>query len=176
MSVLGVLQWGLLLVPLGALLIAAQIDVGVLLAWYLSSALALRNPLELAHVFREDCRNRLVRSQLPVGPLGLLVLDSLPAIVIALGASAAVVAPAAGFLGLEWLPCVLLAWAMVAALVLSAAFDDPQRGAGSGTLRLTVFACGALCLFVIGLVGILGVWPALACALVIDVLLAWSLR
>lgn len=175
-SVLGVLQWGLLLVPLGALLIAAQIDVGVLLAWYLSSALALRNPSEIAHVFREDCRNRLVRSQLPVGPLGLLVLDSLPAIVIALGASAAVAAPAAGFLGLEWLPCVLLAWAMVAALVLSAAFDDPQRGAGSGTLRLTGFACGALCLFVIGLVGILGVWPALVCALVIDVLLAWSLR
>ena len=61
-------------------------------------------------------------------------------------------------------------------LVLSAAFDDPQRGAGSGTFRLTGFACGALCLFVIGLVGILGVWPALACALVMDVLLAWSLR
>lgn len=175
-SVLGVLQWGLLLVPLGALLIAAQVDVGVLLAWYVTTALALRNPSELAHVFREDCRNRLVRSQLPAGPLELLLLDSLPVIVIALGASAAATVPAAGLLGLEWLPCVLLAWAMVAALVLSAAFDDPQRGMGSGTLRLTGFACGALCLFVIGVVGILGAWPALVCALVIDALLAWSLR
>lgn len=176
-ALLGILSWGALLVPMGALLVAARVNVGVLLSWYLCATLTLREPCPLARVFREDCRNRLVRAQLPMGTLQLLALDSLPALVVALAASAAVVALAAGALGEgAAVPTVLLAWAMLAALTLSAAFDDPRRARGSGSLRATGFVCGALSLFAVGLAGLLGTLPALACALAVDVLLACALR
>lgn len=176
-ALLGILSWGALLVPMGALLVAARVNVGVLLSWYLCATLTLREPCPLARVFREDCRNRLVRAQLPMGTLQLLALDSLPALVVALAASAAVVALAAGALGAgAAVPTVLLAWAMLAALTLSAAFDDPRRARGSGSLRATGFVCGALSLFAVGLAGLLGTLPALACALAVDVLLACALR
>lgn len=74
------------------------------------------------------------------------------------------------------MPTVLLSWAMLAALTLSAAFDDPRRARGSGSLRATGFVCGTLSLFAVGLAGLLGILPALACALVVDVLLACALR
>lgn len=176
-ALLGILSWGALMVPMGALLIEARASAGVLLSWYLCATLALREPCPLAHVFREDCRIRLVRAQLPMGTLRLLALDSLPALVVALLASAAVVALAAPALGAaSAAPTVLLAWALIVVLTLSAAFDDPRRARGSGPLRLTGFACGALCLFAVGLAGLLGTVPALACALGLDALLARSLR
>lgn len=172
----GALTWGGALVPSGALLIAEGANVGVLLVWLLSVALALREPLPLAHVFREDCANRLVRPLLPQGALSLLLLDSLPLLVASLVSSALVLAALTDVLGTNMVPSVLLAWAMLLALVFAAAFDDPQRVRSVGSFRLTAFACGVLCVFVVGLVGLLGVTPALVCAVVMDALLAWSLR
>ena len=172
----GALTWGGALVPIGALLIAEGANVGVLLVWFLSVALALRKPLPLAHVFREDCANRLVRPLLPQGTLGLLLLDSTPLLVASLASSALVLAALTDVLGTNSVPSVLLAWAMLLMLVLAAAFDDPQRVRSAGSFQLTAFACGVLCVFVVGLVGLLGATPALVCAAVIDALLAWSLR
>lgn len=173
---LGTLTWGGALVPIGILLITRGADVGVLLVWLLSVALALREPLPLAHVFREDCANRLVRPLLPAGALSLLLLDSLPMLVGSLASSALVLAVSVGPLGANPVPSVLLAWAIVLTLVLAAAFDDPQHVRSVGNFRLTAFACGVLCVFVVGLVGLLGVMPALACAVAVDLILIRSLR
>ena len=172
----GALTWGGALVPSGALLIAEGANVGVLLVWLLSVALALREPLPLAHVFREDCANRLVRPLLPQGALSLLLLDSLPLLVASLVSSALVLAALTDVLGTNMVPSVLLAWAMLLTLVFAAAFDDPQRVRSVGSFQLTAFARGVVCVFVFGLVGLLGVIPALVCAVVADALLAWSLR
>lgn len=173
---LGALTWGAALVPTGALLIAAGANVGVLLIWFFSVTLALREPLPLAHVFREDCANRLVRPLLPHATLTLLLLDALPMLAASLLLSVAVVVPTALALGLDAAATALLAVAVLLALVLAAAFDDPQHERSAGTFRLTAFACSVLCLFVVGLVGLLGAVPALVCAALVDVLLAWFLR
>lgn len=173
---LGALTWGGVLVPIGILLIAEGANLGVLLVWFLSVALALREPLPLAHVFREDCANRLVRPLLPTGALSLLLLDSLPMLVVSLASSALALAVSVGALGANPVPSALLAWAMLLMLVLAAAFDDPQRVRSVGAFRLTAFSCGVLCVFVVGLVGLLGVIPALACAVAVDLILIRSLR
>ena len=171
---LGILSWSALVVPAGALLIGLRPDVGVLLVWYLFVAVRLRDPLELAHVFRADCANRLVRPMLPVSTLRLLVLDALPAALVAAVASAVASGAAASLLAADVAGTVALSWAMLAALVLSAGFDDPRLAARGAAP--TPFLAGAVSLFAVGLAGLLGTLPALACALLADVLLARLLR
>ena len=175
-GLLGILSWGALVVPSGALLVGLRPDVGVLLIWYLLAANGLREPLELTRTFREDCATRLVRPMLPAGTLRLLALDSLPALVVAALASGVVAGGAAAWLSSDVPGTVALSWAMLAALALSAGFDDPRRAARRGALRSTAFLAAAMSLFVVGLAGLLGTAPALACALGADALLAWSLR
>lgn len=178
-ALLGALSWGGLVVPTGVLLMGARVDVGALLMWYVCVAQALREPLSLAGVFREDCATRLVRQLLPAGTLELLALDALPLAVMSALASAAVLAPASALLGggvAGTVEAVALAWAMLAALVLSAGFDDPQRAARGDSMQLTAFLVGAVGLFAVGLAGLLGMGAALVCALLLDVLLAWLLR
>lgn len=174
-ALLGILSWSALVVPGGALLVGLRPDVGVLLVWYLFAVTKLRDPLELAHVFRADCANRLVRPMLPAPTLRLLALDSLPAALVAAVASAIVAGGGAALLSADVLGTVALSWAMLAALVLSAGFDDPRIAARGGASP-TVFLSGAASLFAVGLAGLLGTVPALACALLADVLLAWLLR
>lgn len=173
---LGALSWGAVIVPAGALLIAVGVNAGVLFCWFFGAALALREPLPIAHVFREDCAYRLVRQLLPSAPLALLLLDALPLLVLALAASAAVVVPMAHLLGVVAAPAVLLAWALLVALVLVAALDDPGHVRSVGSFQFTAFAGGVLSVFAVCLVGLLGAVPALACAVLVDVLLARSLR
>ncbi len=173
---LSALLWGGALVPAGALLVATGANAGVLFCWFFGVALAQREPLPIAHVFRADCANRLVRQLLPSAPLALLLLDALPLLVLALAASAAVVVPMAHLLGVVAAPAVLLAWALLVALVLVAALDDPGHVRSVGSFQFTAFAGGALSVFAVCLVGLLGAVPALACAVLVDVLLARSLR
>lgn len=175
-TLLGVLSWGALVVPTGALLVAARVDAGVLLMWYLCVLMRLRDPLELTWVFREDCANRLVRPMLPVSSLALLALDSLPAVLVAAVASTFVGGGAAALLSGNVWGTVALSWALLAALVFSAGFDDPQLAARRGSVRPTAFLAGSVSLLVIGLVGLLGVVPSLVCAVVVDVLLVCLLR
>ena len=96
--------------------------------------------------------------------------------VLALAASAAVVVPMAHLLGVVAAPAVLLAWALLVALVLVAALDDPGHVRSVGSFQFTAFAGGVLSVFAVCLVGLLGAVPALACAVLVDVLLARSLR
>ena len=122
LSVLG------LLVPTGALVMTLRPGVGVTLCWLVCASLLpppLREPLELGHVFREDCRNRLVRSLLPFGHLELLMLDALPALVVTLVASGVVGGFAAAALGADPAPVVLLCCALDVLLALSCGLDDP---------------------------------------------------
>ena len=104
------------------------------------------------------------------------LISMLPLLVLALAASAAVVVPMAHLLGVVAAPAVLLAWALLVALVLVAALDDPGHVRSVGSFQFTAFAGGVLSVFAVCLVGLLGAVPALACAVLVDVLLARSLR
>lgn len=168
---LGLLLWGGVLVPGGALLMVARPDVGLLLSWLLCVSLALREPIELTRVFREDCRCRLVRPLLPFSRLELLLLDSAPALAVTLAASAAAALAASAATGADALPAVLLAWSLDAALLLSAGLDDPSRRVRAGRLLVTGYAGAVLALLVTSLASLFGPWPALACALVADAIL-----
>lgn len=175
-SVLGLLAWGALLVPMGALLMVSDAGVGVLLSWLVCTCFSLRTPIELGRVFREDCRNRLVRSLLPFGRLKLLVLDALPALAVTLASSAAVTAAAAPALGAGAPLAVALAVALDLLLLLSCGLDDPAAPVRLGSVLVTGFAGAVVSLFLVGLASLLGPAPALACALLIDALLARMLR
>ena len=167
---------GGLLVPMGALVMTLRPGVGVTLCWLVCACLALREPLELGHVFREDCRNRLVRSLLPFGRLELLVLDALPALAVTLAASCAVSVACAAALGTDALTVALLACALDALLALSCGLDDPAAPVRLGSVLLTSFSFGAVALVAVGLASLLGATPALACAALLAVLLARALR
>lgn len=134
------------------------------------------SPCRSRTCFARTAPTALFAPLLPAGALSLLLLDSLPMLVGSLASSALVLAVSVGSLGANPVPSVLLAWAIVLMLVLAAAFDDPQRARSVGNFRLTAFACGVLCVFVVGLVGLLGVMPALACAVAVDLILIRSLR
>ena len=60
--------------------------------------------------------------------------------------------------------------------LLVAALDDPGHVRSVGSFQFTAFAGGVLSVFAVCLVGLLGAVPALACAVLVDVLLARSLR
>ncbi|OUO35325.1 hypothetical protein [Olsenella sp. An290] len=175
-ALLGLLSVGGLLVPMGALVMTLRPGVGVTLCWLVCACLALREPLELGHVFREDCRNRLVRSLLPFGRLGLLVLDALPALVVTLAASCAVSVACAAALGTDALTVALLSCALDALLALSCGLDDPAAPVRLGSVLLTSFSFGAVALVAVGLASLLGATSALACAALLVVLLARALR
>ena len=174
-SVLGLLSWGALLVPMGALLMVSNVGVGVLLTWFVCACFSLRTPLELGRVFRDDCRNRLVRSLLPFGRLELLALDALPALAVTLASSVAVTAAAASALGADALLAVLLASALDLLLALSCGLDDPAAPVRLGSVLVTGFAGAVVAFFLVGVASLLGPVPALACTLLADVLLARTL-
>lgn len=175
-SLLRLLSWGALLVPAGALVMVARPGIGVLASWLFSSVMVLRSPLELGHVFREDCRNRLVRSLLPFGRLELLALDSLPALAVTLVASCAVSGACSVALGVDAASAVLLSCALDVLLALSCGLDDPATPVRLGTVLMTSFSFAALALVAVGLLSVLGAAPALVCALLLGVLLARALR
>ena len=175
-SLAGLLAWGALVVPAGALVMAARPGLGVLASWLFAAVLALREPLELGHVFREDCRNRLVRSLLPFGRLELLALDALPALVVTLVASALAGGLAAAAVGANPAFVVLLCCALDVLLALSCGLDDPAAPVRLGSVLLTSFSFGAVALVAVGLASLLGAAPALACAALLAVLLARTLR
>ena len=149
---------------------------GVTLCWLVCACLSLCEPLELGHVFREDCRNRLVRSLLPFGRLELLVLDALPALVVTLAASGAVGGVTAAAVGADPVTVVLLCCALDVLLALSCGLDDPAAPVRLGSVLVTGFAFSVLALVVVGLASLLGTAPALACAALLVVLLARTLR
>lgn len=175
-ALLGLLSVGGLLVPMGALVMTLRPGVGVTLCWLVCACLSLREPLELGHVFREDCRNRLVRSLLPFGRLELLVLDVLPALAVTLVASGVVGGFAAAAVGADPAPVVLLCCALDVLLALSCGLDDPAAPVRLGSVLVTGFAFSVLALVVVGLASLLGTAPALACAALLVVLLARTLR
>lgn len=153
---LGLLSWGALMVPAGVALMMARPSVGVLLSWLLAAGYALREPPEVTRVFREDCRNRLVRSMLPFGRLELLALDCLPALVLSSLASAVVSWPLAVALGTSPVVAVALSVLLDVAIALSGGFDDPLRagrpragaprasGASAALVALVVASAGSL--------------------------------
>ena len=175
-SLAGLLAWGALVVPAGALVMAARPGLGVLASWLFAAVLALREPLELGHVFREDCRNRLVRSLLPFGRLELLVLDALPALAVTLVASALAGGLAAAAVRADPAFVVLLCCALDFLLALSCGLDDPAAPVRLGSVLLTGFSFGAVALVAVGLASLLGAAFALACAALLVVLLARALR
>ena len=175
-SVLGLLVWGALLVPMGALLMVSDVGVGVLLSWLVFTCFSLRTPIGLGRVFREDCRNRLVRSLLPFGRLELLVLDALPALAVTLVSSVAATAAAALALGADASLAVALAVALDLLLLLSCGLDDPAAPVRLGSVLVTGFAGAVASLFLVGLASLLGSALALACALLVDALLVRTLR
>lgn len=175
-AVLGLLGWGGCLVPTGALLMVGRVNVGVLLAWLLCAGQTLREPLELSCVFRDDCRNRLVRSLLPFRPLELLVIDSLPALAVTLAASVAVTWAGAAALGAPALPAVLLACVFDVAALLACGLDDPARAGRRGSARVTSAACTLATLLCAVLLSLLDPVLALVPPLLASALLVWSLR
>lgn len=175
-AVLGMLGWGGCVVPAGALLMTGRVNVGVLLVWLLCAAQTLREPLELSRVFREDCRNRLVRSLLPFRPLELLLLDSLPALAVTLAASVALTGAAAAALGMPVLPGVLLACLLDVASLFACGLDDPARAGRRGSVRMTGAACTLATLLCAVLLSLLDPALALVPPLLVTALLAWGLR
>lgn len=174
-SLLRLLSWGALLVPAGALVMVARPGIGVLASWLFCSVMVLRSPLELGHVFREDCRNRLVRSLLPFGRLELLAFDSLPALAVTLVSSCAASGACAVALGIDALSAVLLSCALDVLLALSCGLDDPAAPVRLGTVLMTSFAFAVLALVAVGLLSLLGAAPALVCAALLGALLARAL-
>lgn len=174
-SILALLSWGALLVPMGTLLMVSNVGVGVLLSWFVCACFSLRTPLELGRVFRDDCRNRLVRSLLPFGRLELLALDALPALAVTLVFSVAATAAVASVLGTDALLAVLLACALDLVLTLSCGLDDPAAPVRLGSVLVTGFAGAVVALFFVGVASLFGPVPALVCALLADVLLAVAL-
>lgn len=175
-SVLDLLAWGALLVPMGSLVMVANAGLGVLLSWLVCASLSLRTPAEIGRVFREDCRNRLVRSLLPFGRLELLLLDALPALAVTLASSVAASSAAAHALGADAPLAALLAVALDLLLLLSCGLDDPAAPVRLGSVLVTGFAGAVASLFLVGLASLLGAAPALVCALLVDALLARALR
>lgn len=175
-ALLGLFSWGALLVPTGALLMATGVNVGVLLSWLICVCLSLRTPLELGRVFREDCRNRLVRGLLPFGRLEIVLLDSLPALVVTLILTVGLATPAALAVGTDAPLIVLLACALDVLLTLSSGLDDPVAPVRLGSVLVTGYAGAVVALFLVGLASLLGLVPALACALIADVILVAALR
>lgn len=175
-AALGLLGWGGCLVPMGVLLMLGRVNVGVLLAWLLCAGQTLREPLELSCVFRDDCRNRLVRSLLPFRPLELLVIDSLPALALTFAASVAATWAGAVALGMPVLPAVLLACAFDVAALLACGLDDPARAGRRGSARATSAACTLATLLCAVLLSLLDPALALVPPLLVSALLAWSLR
>lgn len=163
---LGLLSWGALGVPVGAALMVARPSVGVLLSWLLATGYSLREPLELTYVFREDCRNRLVRSMLPFGRLELLLLDSLPALVLSALASGVVTWLVAAALGESPVVAAALSVLLDVVLVLSAGFDDPLRAGARGTrpLRASGPSAALAALVVVSAGSLVSPVVALACA------------
>ena len=175
-SVFDLLAWGALLVPMGSLVMVANAGLGVLLSWLVCASLSLRTPAEIGRVFREDCRNRLVRSLLPFGRLELLLLDALPALAVTLASSVAASSAAAHALGADAPLAALLAVALDLLLLLSCGLDDPAAPVRLGSVLVTGFAGAVASLFLVGLASLLGAAPALVCALLVDALLARALR
>lgn len=175
-SLLGLLTWGALLVPAGAVLMVFDVGVGVLLSWFICVGFSMRTPLELGRVFREDCRNRLVRGLLPFGRLELVLLDSLPALVLTLVPTVAAAGFASLAAGIDAPLTVLLACALDVLLALSGGLDDPASPVYLGSVQVTGYAGAVVALFFVGLASLLGPLPAVACALLADVLLAAALR
>lgn len=175
-ALLGLFSVGGFLVPMGTLVMTLRPGAGVTLCWLVCACLSLCEPLELGHVFREDCRNRLVRSLLPFGRLELLVLDALPALVVTLAASGAVGGVTAAAVGADPVTVVLLCCALDVLLALSCGLDDPAAPVRLGSVLVTGFAFSVLALVVVGLASLLGTAPALACAALLVVLLARTLR
>lgn len=166
LDALGLLSWGALAIPVGVALMVARPPVGVLLSWLLATGYSLREPLELTYVFREDCRNRLVRSMLPFGRLELLVLDSLPAFVLSALASGVVSWLVAVSLGEGPVVAAALSVLLDAVLALSAGFDDPLR-AGTGRTRLLRASgpsAALAALVVVSAASLVSAEVALACA------------
>ena len=130
----------------------SNVGVGVLLTWFVCACFSLRAPLELGRVFRDDCRNRLVRSLLPFGRLELLALDALPALAVTLASSVAVTAAAASALGADALLAMLLASALDLLLALSCGLDDPAAPVRLGSVLVTGFAGAVVCTMAYGAV------------------------
>ena len=76
------MEWGVFLVPAGAVLIASSADLGLRLMWMTLGSLSLGRARELTRVFRDDCRVRLVGDAIACSRtlFRLLLLDSLPAV------------------------------------------------------------------------------------------------
>ncbi len=78
------MEWGVFLVPAGAVLVASSADLGLRLMWMTLGSLSLGRARELTRVFRDDCRVRLVGDAIarPRTLFRLLLLDSLPAVAL----------------------------------------------------------------------------------------------
>lgn len=174
--VLELLMWGAILVPSGVLLMVAVPQPGPLVMWVFFAALRLREPLELAHVFREDCRVRLVRGLLPFGTLELLLFDSAAALAVTLVASVAVAVPLVATLGGPALEAVLLAALVDVLLLLSAGLDDPALDVRVGTLVVGGPAAGMAGLLAVALSSLATPWLSVVVAAGADLLLLAALH
>ena len=78
------MEWGVFLVPAGAVLVASSADLGLRLMWMTLGSLSLGRARELTRVFRDDCRVRLVGDAIACSRtlFRLLLLDSLPAVAL----------------------------------------------------------------------------------------------
>lgn len=74
--------WSGLIIPAGATLLLRPMEPGLFLPWMIMALVLSRGGKEVTRVFRDDRHNRLIGDHLPFATLGLLVLDSLPALIL----------------------------------------------------------------------------------------------
>lgn len=81
------LVWSAIIVPAGMPFVLGFGPSLLLLPWMLLIVRSSGKPHEMSRVFDDDEGNRMLRSSLPFGPLTLLAIDSLPALVVACAGS-----------------------------------------------------------------------------------------
>ena len=118
-------------------------------SWIMLAVSGLDAQRSLARVFLADTRNRFMRDHLPVPTLVLFVLGTLPAVVVALAASA-VVSIAAVFLGTSVVDAFALFFGDAALVVTLAccgamAAEDPTRNRARLSCEAMTAIAAALC-------------------------------
>lgn len=78
-----VLVWSAIIVPAGMPFVLGFGPSLLLLPWMLLIIRSSGKPHEMSRVFDDDEGNRMLRSNLPFGPLTLLAIDSLPTLAVA---------------------------------------------------------------------------------------------
>ena len=163
-GLLDLIVWGALVVPAGALAVAIADDAFLVLAWVVVAGLSAERAKEITRVYKDDRRVRLVGDAIVCSRFGLLLLDSLPAMVFV-----TLLAVAVTIAGVVAWPAsadrVLASFCLVGALAATPLFAGGIDAASSSPDRirpgfeLLVVACS----LIVALASLAGAgWAALA--------------